>query len=183
MPMSTMASEMGCGAADQWQDGMTRVRRERRLWGRTKRRSDERNDAGFSIVEIVVTIAIMSVVVLAVLVGVITTIDASSRTRGLAQLETVIQNAADRVNRATPGCGYQLFAEAAARTQGWPATSVTVVEKHYVPGATAALAGSWVPNACSGTTITPLLVQMVTVTITNPETGATKSIDVIKSEV
>jgi type II secretory pathway pseudopilin PulG len=173
---------MGCGAADHWQDGMTRARRERQLPGRTRRRASGRDD-GFSVVEVVVTIVIMATVMVPILTAVISTIRASSNTRALAQLETVIQNASDRVNRAPTGCGYRLYAEAAARTQGWDASTVVVVEQHYVPGATPSAGGTWVANACDGPSVTALLVQLVSITITSPDSGAKKTIEVVKSEV
>ena len=68
--------------------------------GAGRSRGSLRRDAGFTLVEAVVTIALMSIVVVPVLGAVMASIEASSRSRSAAQIETVIVNASDRVNRA-----------------------------------------------------------------------------------
>ncbi len=73
-----------------------------------KRRGDDKNvdpgasDDGFSLVEVVITIVLIGIVVIPLLIASASSITASSRTREASETETVLQNAADRLNRA-PG--------------------------------------------------------------------------------
>jgi type II secretory pathway pseudopilin PulG len=165
-------------------------------WRRPSPR-DGSTDAGFSLVEIVVSISLMALGVLALLGASLMSARSSTQGRTSAELVTVLQNAADRVNRADPGCDYKIFVEAAVRSKGWPATTAVATYQHYVPGASAAVAdqGTWMPSvpgpaasdACpvdptTGPTRTPRLVQLVTITITDPE-GSVRSIQVVKSDV
>ena len=141
-----------------------------------------------TLIEVVVTITLMSMVVGAILSAVATTITASAVSRSAAQVETALVNAADRVNRAPKRCDYTIYAQAAAQTQGWPASTVTVSHRYYVPGATATSTGSWVvgpPSApgCSGAAPSDLLVQRVTVSLSSPDGKIRRSIDVVKSDV
>ena len=107
------------------------------------------SDQGFSVVELVVTIGILAVLIAPLMTAVIATIRASSTTRSLAQVQTVLQNAADRVNRAPKGCDYTIYAQAAAQSQGWSAGQATVVQSRYLPGTTPAVVGAWLAGAGS----------------------------------
>jgi len=129
------------------------------------------------------TIVIMSMVTVPVLNAFIVAIRASSSSTQRAQVETVINNAADRINRAPKSCDYTVYAQAAAQSEGWNATQATVVEKHYIAGADAATNGIWVTGGCAGTTPALLEVQSVTITITSPDGSFTKSSEVVKSDV
>ena len=140
-------------------------------------------DQGFSIVELVVTIAILGVLLTPLMSAAIATVRASTSTRNLAQVQTVLQNAADRVNRAPKGCDYTVYAQAAAQSQGWPAGQATIVQSRYVPGSTPAAAGSWLSGACSGLVPDALLVQVVTVTVTSPDGSTKSSVQVVKSDI
>ncbi len=140
-------------------------------------------DQGFSIVELVVTIGILGVLIAPLMSAAIASIRASSSTRNLAQVQTVLQNAADRVNRAPKGCDYTVYAQAAAQSQGWAAGQATIVQSRYVPGSTPAAAGSWVSGACSGLVPDALLVQVVTVTVTSPDGSTKSSVQVVKSDI
>ena len=142
-----------------------------------------RRDQGFSIVELVVTIGILSILIAPLMTAVIATIRASSTTRSLAQVQTVLQNAADRVNRAPKGCDYTVYVQAAAQSEGWSAGQATIVQSRYAPGASPAVAGSWLSGACSGFVPDALLVQIVTVTVTSPDGTIKSSVEVVKSDV
>ncbi len=61
-------------------------------------------DGGFSVVEIVITIALMAIAILPLMDATLTSVKASSIAREAAELETVLANAADRVNRAGTNC-------------------------------------------------------------------------------
>lgn len=146
-------------------------------------------DGGFSVVEIVITIALMAIAILPLMDATLTSVKASSIAREAAELETVLANAADRVNRAGTNCDYDVYAEAAAQSKGWPASTVTLSYQHYVPGpsALAADAGTWASGACpivNGIpTRTQRLIQLVTVSITSPSGDVSRSVKVVKSDV
>jgi prepilin-type N-terminal cleavage/methylation domain-containing protein len=142
-----------------------------------------RRDAGFTLVEAVVAIALMSIVVVPVLGAVMASIEASSRGRSAAQIETVIVNAADRVNRAPTTCGYVEYVRAALGSQQWDPNLATVVEEHYVPAAQPNQAGEWVPGACVIDSPTELLVQRVTIRVSSPDGKVNRQIQVVKSDV
>lgn len=128
-------------------------------------------------------VVIMSIIVVPTLNAVITAVRAGTTNTDLAEVQTVLQNAADRVNRAPKSCDYTVYAQAAAQTQGWVAGTTTVVQQYYAPGATAAVPGTWMANACAGASPTPLLVQMVTITVTSPDGKVSKTVQVVKSDV
>jgi prepilin-type N-terminal cleavage/methylation domain-containing protein len=159
---------------------MKRAKREQTDDACTARRG---SDAGFTLIEIVATIAIMAIVIAPVLDSVITTIRASRTSGDLSQIETVLQNAADRVNRAPKGCDYAVYAEAAALAEGWVSGQVTTQQQHYVPAMTSTQPGTWATGACTGPTPTDLIVQLVTITVTSPDGKIHKTIEVVKSDV
>jgi len=147
-----------------------------------------RSDQGFSIIEIVISLALIGIVVMAILDAVITMEGASVRSQSAAQIETAIVNASDRVNRAPKGCNYLGYAQAAVQMQGWDHNLVTAVQEYYQPGANAATAGTWQSGtgnspACPGLQPADLLVQRVTITITTPDGKARRTIQVVKSDV
>lgn len=147
------------------------------------RSAKHRADGGFTLVELVCAISIMAIVIAPILGSVIASIGASTSARNMAQVETVLQNASDRVNRAPKGCGYLIFVQAAVQAEGWDPDQASVEELHYVPDPVATKAGRWVANACEGTTPTELLVQLVRITVTSPTGQVTKTAEVVKSDV
>lgn len=140
-------------------------------------------DIGSTLTELVVTIAIMGVVITPIMNAVMGVIKGSATNRGLAQVETVLNNAADQINRAPKRCDYTLFAQTAAQLQGWDPSAASVVHRRYEPAASPDLPGTWVDGACAGSQPTDLLVQLVVITVRNPQTGAERSIQVVKSDV
>lgn len=147
------------------------------------RRGHRCRDAGFTLVEAVVTIALMSIVVVPVLGAVMASIEASARSRSAAQIETVLVNAADRVNRAETSCGYLSYVQAAVASQRWDPSLVTVDEEHYVPAAQPNQPGQWAPGPCVIDSPTQLLVQRVTIRVTSPDGKVNRQIQVVKSDV
>lgn len=147
--------------------------------------SDTHGDAGFSLVEIVMTITIMAIIMVPTLNAVMSTITAGRLNTNMSAVETVLQNAADRVNRAPKSCDYTLYAQAAAQTNGWSAGTTTVLQQHFVPGATASTDGRWADLACLPTESAPtdLAVQLVTITVKSPDGKIQKSLQVVKSDV
>lgn len=142
-----------------------------------------RRDAGFTLVEAVIAITLMAVLVVPVLGAVMASIEASARSRSAAQIETVIVNAADRVNRAPTSCGYLGYVQAALATQQWDPGLATVVEEHYVPAAQPNQEGEWVAGPCLIDSPTELLVQRVTIRVTSPDGKVNRQIQVVKSDV
>jgi prepilin-type N-terminal cleavage/methylation domain-containing protein len=151
------------------------------------------SDRGFSFIEVVVTVVLVAIVLVPVLSAVLTAVESSARSRSAAQVETVIVNVADRINRAPKECDYTAYARAAVLTEGWwtapsqYAQAATVTHEWYdtadrtwkskAPGASA--------PGCpgSGVVLTELLVQRVTVTVRNPDGKTSRTIQVVKSDV
>jgi len=129
------------------------------------------------------TIVIMSMVIVPVLNAFIVAIHTSSGDTQRAQVETVLHNAADRVNRAPKSCDYTVYVQAAAQSEGWDGAQATLVEKHYVPGADAATTGSWVAGGCAASAPQDLEVQLVDITVTSPDGSVHRTIEVIKSDI
>jgi prepilin-type N-terminal cleavage/methylation domain-containing protein len=144
------------------------------------------SDGGFSLVEVVITIVLIGVVILPLMIASMTSITASSRTREAAETETVLQNAADRLNRAQPNCNYDPYLKAALSAKGWDPANVTATYEHYVTGASvlANTPGTWAPDACgTGATRSAFLIQRVTITVTSPSGRVKQTIKVIKNDV
>lgn len=133
------------------------------------------------------TIVLISMTIIPIMDATLTSVKASSTVREIAELETVLQNAADRVNRAPTLCDYDVYVQAAALAKGWPASKATATYNYYVPGASAlaADAGTWADGACPGSppARTPRLVQMVTITVHSESGSINRSIQVVKSDV
>jgi prepilin-type N-terminal cleavage/methylation domain-containing protein len=143
-------------------------------------------DRGQSLIEVVITIAVISIVLVPLMSAVIQNIRTSSSQRNSSLVEIVMQNAADRVNRATKGCGgYAQFVEAAAQSQGWAPDRATVTQWYFVPGADPTKQGRWEPGVCAPGVTNPdeLLVQRIDITVVGPDGQNRKSIQVVKSNV
>jgi hypothetical protein len=151
--------------------------------------ADTSSDEGFSLVEVVMTIVLMATVLLPLMNAAITGVKASSSTRRVAELQTVLNNAADRVNRASVHCSYLVYVQAAAQTKGWAPTQASATYEYYVPGATAAVAGTWhayTESDCTNGSVTlppQNPVQRVTITMASPEANVSRTIQVVKSDV
>jgi prepilin-type N-terminal cleavage/methylation domain-containing protein len=157
-----------------------------------KRRGDDDNnvdpgapDDGFSLVEVVITIVLIGIVVIPLLLASASSITASSRTREASETETVLQNAADRLNWAPVQCDYHLFVEAAVKAKGWDPSLASATYEYYKPGDTvlAATPGSWLPGACPDKGRTPMMIQRVTITVQSPSHKVNQTIRVIKNDV
>lgn len=153
--------------------------------GRAGRDGREQRDGGFSLVETLITIVLVGMVIVPTIEATMVSVRASARAREAAEIETVLQNAADRVNRAPVGCDYDVYVQAAAQAKGWRATQATATYQYYVPGANALAAnpGTWVSGACPGGVHTPRLIQMVTITVSGDTGYLQRTIRVVKSDV
>lgn len=161
-----------------------------RRWRERGRRADgastdapATSDAGFSLVETLMTIVLVGLVIVPTIEATMVSVRASSRAREAAEVETVLQNAADRVNRAPTVCNYDVYVKAAAQAKGWRPDQAAASYQYYVAGANAATPGTWVSGACPGGVRTPRLIQMVTVTVTSESGKIQRTIRVVKSDV
>ena len=129
------------------------------------------------------TITITAIILVPTMDAVIATIRAGTSNTNFSDVETVLQNAADRVNRAPKSCDYTQYAQAAAQTNGWSASTTNVLQQHYVPGSSSTVLGSWAASACDAAVTTPpdLAVQLVTITVTSPDGKFQKTLQVVKS--
>ena len=140
-------------------------------------------DNGFSLVEVVITITLMATVLMAIMNASLAGIKASSAATDVAQIETVLQNAADRVNRAPLKCDYGMYVSAAAQVAWGDPNLASASYKWYQPGADATATGQWNTGPCSTPGVAGKDVQLVTITVTSPNGRVTRSMQVVKSNV
>lgn len=143
-----------------------------------------RGDRGFSLVEVLVAIVLISTSVIPLLLASIVSIRVSGQTHTVSKVETVLANAADRVNRAGESCDYAVYVQAAALAEGWNADRATVAYQYYVPAVNSpTVEGTWADGACPSGTRTAGLVQKVTIKVKSPDNRVQRTIVVVKSDV
>lgn len=140
-------------------------------------------DAGFSLVEMVVTLALMGIALIPIMMASWTLVKSSGLNRTATRVSTVLSNAADRVNRAPESCDYGVYLQAASLAEGWGTDNVSAVYHYYVPGATAMANGSWETGACPGGVYEDGLVQKVDITVISPDGKLHRSVQVVKSQI
>lgn len=136
----------------------------------------------------------MGTIVLALLDATFASVKASTTGRESAEIQTVLQNAADRVNRADPGCDYSIFVKSAVLAKGWQDSQASATYQYYDPGidALAGNPGRWLPIGGPGPSSTDAcgpngertarLIQLVTISITDLS-GHVRTMKVMKSDV
>ncbi len=140
-------------------------------------------DSGYTLTEVLVAIVLMGVAIVPIMMAGIVTIKASATSRMAARVETVLANAADRVNRAGEGCNYDVYVQAAAQAEGWDGSQATATYSYYVPAASPVTLGTWVAGACPAGIRPEGLVQKVVITVTAPAGRPTRTIVMVKSDV
>jgi hypothetical protein len=130
-----------------------------------------------------VAVTLMSTAIVPIMLAGLLTVRTSSQSRSLTRIDTVLANAADRVNRAPNSCDYSMYVEAAALAEGWSPSQATVSYQYYTPAASAGTAGTWTAGPCLNGIRTPGLVQMVTIGITNADGTVLRTMQVVKSDV
>lgn len=137
-------------------------------------------DAGVTLIEIVIAIVLLGTVVVGLLAAVGTSIRSSSTAYDGAEIETVLLNAADRVARAPQLCEYEAYADAAALSQEWSTSRISASVQLLVAD-TGNPSSDWGPQPCPAD-VGPFDVQRIVVTATTSG-GITRSMTVVKSSV
>lgn len=148
--------------------------------GRPTSTDRPRGDAGATMVEIIVAVVLMGLVLGAVMAAVQMSTRSSSIAFAAARVETVLLNAADRVNRSDQRCAYDEIVDAAAIAEGWDPDAVTVTVEMLV--ANTGDPSDWQPQVCP-TAVEPFDVQRLTITATDPGGRITRTLTVVKSDV
>lgn len=142
-------------------------------------------DRGVTFIEVLITIVLLGTVVVGILAVTRTSIIASKTSKEAATVESALIAAAERVERAdravVPVCDLSGPIYAAAQTKlGVPlaeAPGYVTIEYDHLVGTT------WVDGACPGGTPQPNLVQRITISMEHPDSGLTRSVEVIKGDV
>jgi Tfp pilus assembly protein PilV len=137
-------------------------------------------DPGSTLVEVIISIVLIGVVVSAVLAAVQVSIRSSSIAFTGAEVETVLLNAGDRINRAPQLCAYEQYVDAAAAAQEWGPETTTVTVEILV--ANTGFPSDWEPQDCN-TSVGPFDVQRMTIVATDPSGDITRTLTVVKSDV
>jgi Tfp pilus assembly protein PilV len=140
----------------------------------------ESRDGGYSFVETVVAMVLMGVVVLAILTAVQTSVRASSISFEATKLETVLKNAADRVERAKANCDYDGYVQAAAIESGWADSAIASSTENLVDHNNNNADWSSTPSTCA---ISASDVQRVTISATSPQHNISRTIVVVRSDI
>lgn len=140
-------------------------------------------DGGYSLTEVVVAIALMGIAIIPVMLVGILNIRTSSQSRTAARTATVLSNAADRVNRASEGCNYDVYVQAAALSEGWAPSTVSASYQWYEPAGDPTVLGTWHEGACPGPVRPDGLVQKVTIRVVSPDGKIDRTMVVVKSDV
>lgn len=138
-------------------------------------------DRGFSLVEAIVTITLTSLVVVGILAAVRASVKSSRVVYDAAELETVLINAADRVDRAEQLCDYEDYVDAAALAANWPVSALSASVETLVAN-TGDPANDWAAQPCPAD-VRPFDVQRIVITATSPNGGITRTMTVVKSDV
>ena len=164
------------------------------------REPDASRDEGFTLVEILVSIVLMGIAIVAVLVSLQTTIGATTVDRDHAISFSWLQAASDEIYRAArvsctaeadaaqtnPEVAYSAVAKSVARPPSWDTTTATieVTEVEYLGKYTADGVFEWASTFCfegPGYEDSPLYTQRVTIQTTSPG-GLVKTLQMVKSE-
>ena len=163
-------------------------------------RSDEarHTDGGFSLIELIVAVALMGIATTSVLGGLWTATSASNITNDKAMIGAVLSSAAERLTgwaylpcpAADANGGYLPVVQAAAGSVGWPSSTVTILGVAYW-SPTSDDAGSWVAqNGLGGTECnqavglsTARTLQKITLRVTAPDGRTIRELEVVKNDV
>ena len=142
-------------------------------------------NGGFSVVEVLFTITLIALAIVPLMQATISSIRVSTNAGVIAEVDSALQDAADRVTRAPTLCNYDDWVKAALLSRGWPPENVTATYQRYQPGETALATtpGVWIDGACEGELRPAGLIQKVEITVTSKSGLVQRSIKVVKSDV
>lgn len=157
------------------------------VWSRTSStpwRTGRRRDAGVTLTEILITVVLLGIVVVGILTATRTLVLASRTADEVAQVQTALLTAAERIDRAPREqylCVFDDPIRAAAQLElGVPATVVdnywSVEYEHLAPS-------GWAAGACPATGYQQHLVQRITITMSIPDSSVSRSLVVVKADV
>ncbi len=139
-------------------------------------------DAGATLTEILISIALLGSIVLAMSTAVLAMVRTSSTVFEIAQVETVLLNASDLVERSEQQCNYDNAVQGAAIAAGWPADSVSATVE-ILDTNTGNPGGDWkVLDVCTGA-IEAFDVQRLVISAAHPTEEITRTLTVVKSNV
>jgi type II secretory pathway pseudopilin PulG len=145
-------------------------------------RANARTERGETLVEVLLSVAILSIAIATILAGLITAVMTSGEHRSQATANSVLISALEAVkdqarnpyvNCATtydPTAGVTLPA-------GWSAVTITAVK--YWSG-TAFVASGALTSPCPATPAADKKLQLITVQVVSPDAKATEAADVVK---
>jgi len=143
------------------------------------------SDRGVSLVEVIVSIALTGGVVIAIMGALFTVVRSASQNDDAAKLQAVVGSAADQLlaveweNCPDGSAAYLTAAQSAAHRVGWKDETVDIVDVRYW----SAVADGWVDNgSCAAAPGSVDALQRITISVESPETAASKTFDVVKSD-
>ena len=138
-------------------------------------REKSSRDDGNTFIETVVAVTLATIVILPLLAAVMASVRSSTTAYDAAKVETALIDVADQVTALPFDCaGY--VGDVGLPT-GW---GLTVQTEHLVAGSVTSNA-AWSLPACDSLPATPDL-QLVTVTVTDPDLGITRTMEVVKTD-
>jgi type II secretory pathway pseudopilin PulG len=156
-----------------------------------------RSDSGYTLVEMLVAMCLMSTIVLAIMGGMWGVIRASRQNDGRAKVQAALGVAADSLVSSTPHIycpqlddknTYLVKAQLGATSVGWPAASVQIVKYQYWDPAARAWADT--NSNQSGGVCNPQVgftpnktMQKITVQATSPNGEYVGTLEVVKSDI
>lgn len=139
-----------------------------------------RREAGFSLVEVLVTIMIMSLSFVAILQAIAVSIRLSDLHRQQAEVGAVVVSALERVKETTKvACAsktqatYVAAAKGAATTEGWNASTVQITQVRYWDG-------TGYGTVCYDNLVSRLPLQQITVVVAHPRGRVTNTLTFVK---
>ena len=147
---------------------------------RLRREATRNTDLGATLVEVMISIALIGLLMGAVVTAVQVSIRSSSTAYVSSNVETVLLNASDRISRAPQVCDYEPYVDAAASSNGWAPSSIDVTVELLV--ANTGDASDWEPQTCPAD-VQPFDVQRLTISVTDPTGRITRTLMVVKSDV
>jgi prepilin-type N-terminal cleavage/methylation domain-containing protein len=144
-------------------------------------------DGGYTLIELLVAIAILGIAFVSLLGALGMSIVGSDIHKQQSQVESVIDSAAEKLKDPTAATGalhvacattsqstYVAAAQSAAASQGWAASTVQITSIQYWDGS--GFGATCYDDAAHNN----LNLQLITLTVTNPGTRASQSIAFVK---